>query len=211
MGERTIYVIDNDGAVRRSLQRLLISANFATITFEDPAVFLAAAKNLKPGCVLLETPLLRMTGLEVQTQLNKIRSDLPVIVVTADGDVPTAVLAMKAGASNFLENPYSDEVLLRSIEAALSNASTSGRSNEVTAAARRIATLTRRERDVLDGLLAGRSSKLIAYDLGISVRTVEAHRARMMERLGIRQTAELIRLGVLARLGAGLLSKPSRG
>jgi two-component system, LuxR family, response regulator FixJ len=206
MGERTIYVLDNNGAVRRSLQRLLSSANFETVAYEDPAVFLAAAKNLKPGCVLLDMPLLRMSGLEVQTQLNKIRSDLPVIVVTAEGDVPTAVLAMKAGASDFLEKPYSDEALLRSIEAALSNASASGRSNEVTDAARRIATLTRRERDVLDGLLAGRPNKLIAYDLGISVRTVEVHRARMMERLGIGQAAELIRFGVLA-LGAGLLSK----
>jgi len=210
MDERTIYVLDNNGAVRRSLQRLPSSANFKTVTYEDPAVFLAAAKNLKPGCVLLDIPLMRMS-LEVQAQLNKIRSDLPIIVVTAEGDVPTAVLAMKAGASDFLEKPYSDEALLRSIEAALSNASASGRSNELTDAARRITTLTRRERDVLDGLLAGRPNKLIAYDLGISVRTVEVHRARMMERLGIRQAAELIRLGVLARLGAGLLSKPSKG
>jgi two-component system response regulator FixJ len=211
MGERTIYVLENDGAVRRSLQRLQSLANFETVTFEDPGVFLAAAKNLEPGCVLLDTPLLRMTGLEVLAQLNKIRSDLPVIVVTSEGDVPTAVLAMKAGASDFLERPYSDEALLKSIETALSNPGASGPSNEVIDAARRIATLTRRERDVLDGLLAGRPSKLIAYGLGISVRTVEVHRARMMHRLGIRQAAELIRLGVLARLGAGLSSKSSTG
>jgi two-component system response regulator FixJ len=118
---------------------------------------------------------------------------------------------MKAGASDFLEKPYADEVLLGSIEAALSNASASGRSDEVIDAACRIATLTRREHDVLDGLLAGQPNKLIAYDLGISVRTVEVHRARMMERLGIRQAAALIRLGVLARLGTGLLAKQTKG
>jgi two-component system response regulator FixJ len=211
MGELTIYVLEDDAAVCRSLERLLSSANFESVTFQHPAVFLAAAKDLKPGCVLLDIRLPGTSGLEVLAQLKMLRSDLPVIVVTAQGDVQTAVLAMKAGASDFLEKPYADEVLLRSIEAALSNASASGRSDEVIDAACRIATLTRREHDVLDGLLAGQPNKLIAYDLGISVRTVEVHRARMMERLGIRQAAALIRLGVLARLGTGLLAKQTKG
>ncbi len=211
MGKRTIYVLDDDAAVRRSLERLLSSANFQPVTFEDPAVFLAAAKDLKPGCVLLDIRLRGTSGLEVQAQLNILKSDLPVIIVTAQGDVQTAVLALKAGASDFLEKPYSDETLLGSIEVALSNTSVPGRSDEVTDAAHQIATLTRRERDVLDGLLAGRPNKLIAYDLRISVRTVEVHRARMMKRLGLRQAAELIRVGILAQLGVGPLANRSKG
>ena len=126
------------------------------------------------------------------------RTDLAVIVVTGQGDIQTAVRAMKAGAADFLEKPYSDDALLGSIEAAF------GRETDldIADAVRRVATLSARERDVLDGLLAGRQNKLIAYDLGISVRTVEVHRARMMERLGLRQLAEVIRLGVMARLNA---------
>jgi two-component system response regulator FixJ len=145
-----------------------------------------------------------MSGLDVQSQLLKIRSDLAVIVVTGQGDTQTAVRAMKAGAIDFLEKPYSDRALLGSIEAAFGRESHFDRDRDIADAARRIASLSPREREVLDGLLAGRPNKLIAYDLGISVRTVEVHRARMMERLGMRQLAEVIRLGVMARLGASL-------
>ena len=187
--ERTVYVLDDDAAVLRSLERLLSSANFEPVTFERPDAFLAAAKTFKPGCVLLDVRLPGMSGLDVQAQLLKMRTDLAIIVVTGQGDIQTAVRAMKAGAADFLEKPYGDEALLGSIEAAF------GRETDldVADAVRRVSTLSARERDVLDGLLAGRSNKLIAYDLGISVRTVEVHRARMMERLGLRQLAEAIR------------------
>src|SRR6202043_1058394 len=196
--ERTVYVLDDDAAVLRSLERLLSSANFEPVTFDRPDAFLAAAKTFKPGCVLLDVRLPDMSGLDVQAQLLKMRTDLAVIVVTGQGDIQTAVRAMKAGAADFLEKPYGDDALLGSIEAAF------GRETDldIADAVRRVATLSARERDVLDGLLAGRPNKLIAYDLGISVRTVEVHRARMMERLGLRQLAEVIRLGVMARLNA---------
>ena len=196
--ERTVYVLDDDHAVLRSLERLLSSANFEPVTFDHPDAFLAAAKTFKPGCVLLDVRLPDMSGLDVQAQLLKMRTDLAVIVVTGQGDIQTAVRAMKAGAADFLEKPYSDDALLGSIEAAF------GRETDldIADAVRRVATLSARERDVLDGLLAGRPNKLIAYDLGISVRTVEVHRARMMERLGLRQLAEVIRLGIMARLNA---------
>ena len=196
--ERTVYVLDDDAAVLRSLERLLSSANFEAVTFDRPDAFLAAAKTFKPGCVLLDVRLPDMSGLDVQAQLLKMRTDLAVIVVTGQGDIQTAVRAMKAGAADFLEKPYSDDALLGSIEAAF------GRETDldIADAVRRVATLSARERDVLDGLLAGRPNKLIAYDLGISVRTVGVHRARMMERLGLRQLAEVIRLGVMARLNA---------
>jgi two-component system response regulator FixJ len=202
--ERTVYVLDDDDAVLRSMERLLSSANFQPMMFNHPDIFLAAAKTFKTGCVLLDVRLPGMSGLDVQSQLLKIRSDLAVIVVTGQGDTQTAVRAMKAGAIDFLEKPYSDRALLGSIEAAFGRESRFDRDRDIADAARRIASLSPREREVLDGLLAGRPNKLIAYDLGISVRTVEVHRARMMERLGMRQLAEVIRLGVMARLGASL-------
>jgi two-component system response regulator FixJ len=198
--ERTVYVLDDDAAVLRSLQRLLNAANFEPIIFDRPDVFLAAAKTFKTGCVLLDVRLPGMSGLEVQAQLHMMRSDLPVIVMTGEGDTHTAVRAMKAGAADFLEKPYSDHTLLTAIEAAFANEHRLNRDNEIEDAARRIAILSPREGEVLDGLLAGQPNKLIAYQLGISVRTVEVHRARMMERLGLRQLAEAIRLGVMARL-----------
>jgi two-component system response regulator FixJ len=199
--ERTVYVLDDDDAVLRSLERLLSSANLQPIIFDRPDVFLAAAKAFKTGCVLLDVHLPDMSGLEVQAQLHKLRNDLPVIVMTGQGDIHTAVRAMKAGAADFLEKPYSDHALLKVIEAAFAKENRVDRSSEIEDAVRRLAILTPRERDVLDGLLAGRPNKLIAYHLGISVRTVEVHRARMMERLGMRQLAGAIRLGVIARLG----------
>jgi len=200
--ERTVYVLDDDEAVLRSLERLLSSANFKAVTFERPEQFLTAAKTFKTGCVLLDVRLPGMSGLDVQAQLNRMRSDLSVIIVTAQGDTQTAVRAMKAGASDFLEKPYSDSALLASIEAALEKDQRPARDRDLADAVRRIGILSPREREVLDGLMAGRPNKLIAHQLGISVRTVEVHRARMMERLGTHQLAEAIRLGVMARLGA---------
>jgi two-component system response regulator FixJ len=125
---------------------------------------------------------------------------LPVIVMTAHGDVARAVQAMKAGAVDFLEKPFDDETLLNAIEAALAKAGRRVGDREAVEAAQRIATLSPREREVLDGLVAGRPNKVIAFDLGISVRTVEVHRARMMERLGTRKLADAVRLAVLAKL-----------
>ena len=207
--ERTVYVLDDDEAVLRSLERLLRSANFEPITFDHPDTFLTAAKTFKTGCVLLDVRLPGMSGLDVQARLLKMRNDLAIIVVTGQGDIQTAVRAMKAGASDFLEKPYSDHALLGSIETAFEKECHSDRDRDIAEAARRVASLSPREREVLDGLLAGRPNKLIAYDLGISVRTVEVHRARMMERLGMRQLAEVIRLGVMARLNAPLPGKRS--
>jgi two-component system response regulator FixJ len=205
--ERTVYVLDDDAAVLRSLERLLRSANFEPVTFDHPAAFLTAARTFKTGCVLLDVRLPGMSGLDVQAQLLKMRNDLSIIVVTGQGDIQTAVRAMKAGAADFLEKPYGDDALLGSIEAAFGKEP----DLDIADAIRRVATLSTREREVLDGLLAGRPNKLIAYDLGISVRTVEVHRARMMERLGMRQLAEVIRLGVMANLSASLSTKRRKG
>src|SRR5258708_8267048 len=141
-----------------------------------------------------------MSGLDVQAQLLKMRNDLAVIVVTGQGDIQTAVREMKAGAADFLEKPYSDHALLGAIEAAFRKEARPERDRDIAEAVRRLASLTPRERDVLDGLVAGRPNKLIAYDLGISVRTVEVHRARMMERLGLRQLPDPTPLAAIASL-----------
>src|SRR5882672_12617216 len=162
--ERTVYVLDDDRAVLRSLERLLSSANFEPITFDHPDTFLRAAKTFQTGCVLLDVRLPGISGLDVQAQLLKMRNDLPVIVVTGQGDVQTAVRAMKAGATDFLEKPYSDHALLQAIESAFASENQHDRDHDIADAIRRIATLSPREREVFDGLLAGRPNKLIAYN-----------------------------------------------
>ena len=197
--ERTIHVVDDDAAVRHSLERLLESMGFATVSYTTPGNFLLAAPHLLGGCVLLDVKMPGISGLEVQARLRTIGFVQPIIVITGQGDIQTAVLAMKAGAFDFLEKPYEDEVLLAAIEAALA-ASPDDHIHQAVDLAQRIARLSPREREVLDALVAGASNKVIAFGLGLSVRTVEVHRARMMERLGTRQLAEAIRLAVLATL-----------
>lgn len=200
--ERVVYVVDDDAAVRRSLERLLDMSGIAAVSFKSGWEFLDAAACLSAGCVLLDLRMPGIDGLELQARLRDARILLPVIVMTGQGDVPTAVLAMKAGAVDFIEKPYRDQVLLDAIEAALASALRGRHQHEATKAASRIARLSRREREVLDALVSGHPNKVIAYNLGISVRTVEVHRARMMDRLGVRQLADAIRLAVLARLVA---------
>jgi two-component system, LuxR family, response regulator FixJ len=202
-GEQTVHIVDDDAAVRRSLERLLGAAGFRAVSYGTPHAFLAVAASLSPGCVLLDIRMRGMDGLALQSRLAKLDNNLPVIVITGQGDVQTAVRAMKAGAVDFIEKPYDDEVLVKAIELALSMPRQSDRDREAIEAAQRVAALSPREREVLDALVAGRPNKVIAYDLHISVRTVEVHRARMMERLGARQLAEAIRLAVMARLARG--------
>ena len=198
--DRTVHVVDDDAAVRRSLERLLDTAGFRVVSYESSSAFLEAARGLSAGCVLLDIQMPEVDGLAVQARLNRLGVPLPVIVMTAHGDVARAVQAMKAGAVDFLEKPFDDETLLNGIEAALAKAERRVGDREPVEAARRIATLSPREREVLDGLMTGRPNKVIAFDLGISVRTVEVHRARMMERLGTRKLADAVRLAVLAKL-----------
>jgi two-component system response regulator FixJ len=198
--EKIVYIVDDDAGVRRSLERLLDSAGLRALSYESPLAFLDAAMGLSAGCVLLDVRMPEMDGLTLQAWLAKLEVALPVIVITGQGDVQTAVRAMKAGAVDFIEKPYNDESLLNAIETALARAGRPDRAHEAGEAKQPVAELTPRERQVLDALVAGHPNKVIAYDLGISVRTVEVHRARMMERLGVRQLAEAIRLSVMAGL-----------
>jgi two-component system response regulator FixJ len=196
--ERTVHVVDDDAAVRRSLERLLASAGLYAISYETSLAFLDAAPNLLPGCLLLDIKMPGMDGLALQVVLRQSDILIPVIMMTGHGDVQNAVRAMKNGAVDFIEKPYSDDVLLSAIEAALAGVDRADLGRETAEAAKRIATLTPREHEVLVALVKGRPNKVIAFDLGISIRTVEVHRARMMDRLGVHQFAEAVRLAVLA-------------
>jgi two-component system response regulator FixJ len=190
-----IHIVDDDAAVRRSLQRLLSAAGLETVTY-DSALALLAAMPLPPGgCLLLDIKMPEMDGLELQARLKRLDFHLPVIVMTGHGDVQTAVRAMKAGAVDFIEKPFDEEPLFTAIDAALEP---ERGDPEIAEAARRIAELTPRERQVLEALVDGHSNKVIAVSLGLSVRTVEVHRAHMLERLGARCLAEAVRLAVMA-------------
>ncbi|KAB7646242.1 response regulator transcription factor [Polymorphobacter fuscus] len=201
MGSETIYILDDDHSVRTSLGFFLANAGFATRSFADAASFLDAADSLSPGCVLLDLRMPEIDGFEVLERLATKRAALPVVVMTGHGDVGTAVRAMKLGALDFVEKPYEENMLLGILARVFmlldNQVRDLGRQAEMRA---RIARLTDREREVLVGLLAGRANKLIAYDLGISVRTVEMHRSAMMERLGVRSLVEALRIAIAAGL-----------
>jgi two-component system response regulator FixJ len=198
--DRVVYIIDDDPAVRRSLERLLDAADFQTVSYATPKAFLHVAASLPVGCALIDIRMPEMSGLEVQEQLRLIKAELPVILMTGQGDVPSAVRAMKAGAVDFIEKPYSDDTLIAAIESGLKHGVRVSRTDAIAAAVALIATLSAREREVLDALVAGQPNKIIAFHLGISVRTVEVHRARMMDRLGVSQLGKAVRLAVLATL-----------
>ncbi len=193
----TIHIVDDDAGLTRSLGRLLRIEGFATVSYDSSLGFISMASNLAPGCVLLDVRMPEMGGLELLARLKSIGQRMPVIMMTGENDIATAVQAMKIGAADFIAKPFDDASLLTAITAALSMATGEPRDPE---AATRIGSLSPREREVLDGLVAGRPNKVIAYELGLSIRTVEVHRARMLRRLGTRSLAEAIRLAVTAAL-----------
>lgn len=198
--ERVVQIVDDDAAVRRALERLLRAVGFEIVAYDTALGFLDAARELSGGCVLLDVRMPGMDGLELLDRLNRLGFRPPVIVMTGQGDVPTAVRAMKAGAVDFIEKPFNDERLLAAIETALAWSGRAAHHGGPSDATERLAALSPRERQVLDRLVGGHSNKAIADDLGISVRTVEVHRARMLVRLHTRRLADAIRLAVLATL-----------
>lgn len=192
-----IFIVDDDVDVRVSLQALLKAEGYAAETFESAMAFLASDAPARRGCLIADIRMPDMDGLALQEELVRRKAELPVIVVTGHGDVPLAVRAMKAGAVDFLEKPYDEAVLLASIRRALVAAEeTSERAASLHEAEARIASLTEREREVLDLLAAGKANKVIAYELDISPRTVEIHRARVMEKMQAKSLAELVRMVV---------------
>lgn len=196
-----VYIVDDDEAVRDSVAALLASHGYTIETFAQPRGFLLAITPHSRGCALLDVCLPEMTGIEVLNRLSEAGIRLPVVMITAYGDVPLAVSAMRAGAVDFLEKPYAEEELLASIADALASQQQQDNDDDTRLVASRLATLTPREREVLDLLIAGKQNKQIAYDLGISPRTVEIHRGRVMEKMAAATVSHLVRMVVVARVG----------
>jgi two-component system, LuxR family, response regulator FixJ len=194
-----VYIVDDDAAVRQSLAVLLTAEPYAVSSFASPQEFLAAAPSLPPGCLITDMRMPGMTGLELLHHLNERVLRFPTIIITGHGDVPLAVRAMKEGAVDFIEKPYTVDAILGGIEIALARIIEPPlHQPPATPAGTRLALLTAREHEVLDGLVAGLPNKSIAYDLGISPRTVEVHRARVMQKLQAKSLSEVIRLALAA-------------
>jgi len=195
--ERVVCVVDDDEAVRESLQILLETMGYGVMGFESGPQFLEACQAIDTGCVLLDVRMPNMSGMEVQQKLMEKRPDLPVVIVTGHGDIAMAVQAMRAGALDFIEKPFQEEALLQTIETALSLADQRHEHEEVVAEINRnIALLTPREREVFDQLILGHSNKVIARALECSPRTVEIHRARIMEKTEAASVAHLVRMAM---------------
>ncbi len=191
----TVFVVDDDPDVRDSLSVLLSSADFQVETFDSARAFLASDGLGRAGCLVADVRMPDMDGLELQEELGKRKSKLPVIIITGHGDVPLAVRAMKAGAVDFLEKPFEEERLIAAIRRAMTaNSEMQSQAKAVEIVSARIAQLTGREREVLSLVVAGRANKEIARALNISPRTVEIHRAHVMEKMEADSLAELVRL-----------------
>jgi two-component system response regulator FixJ len=191
----TIFIVDDDAAVRDALKLLLRSVGQAVETFGSAQEFLDAYSEDRPGCLVLDIRMPGMSGLELQQKLNEKHSILPIIFITGHGDVPMAVEAMQAGAVDFIQKPFRDQDLIDRINQALekdgSNRAALGERNDIR---RRLDTLTPREREVLDLVVHGKANKVIAGDLKLSQRTVEIHRARVMEKMQASSLAHLVRM-----------------
>ncbi len=201
MPAEVVHVIDDDADVRQSLAFLLTAAGFTVRVHESAVTFLAVLPEAQEGCVITDVRMPQMNGLELQRRLGELKAGLPVIVMTGHGDVPLAVEAMKAGAIDFIEKPFDDEVLLSAVRAALSRQlrdnARDARTLEIQG---RIKRLSEREREVLDRLVAGKANKVIAFELGISPRTVEVYRANVMTKMQADSLSELVRMALIEDL-----------
>jgi two-component system response regulator FixJ len=196
-----VHVIDDDEAVRRSLALLLFSAGYKVDTYGSAESFLDALPMATGGCAIVDIRMPGMDGLALQEHLTARNVLLPVVVVTGHADIALAVRAMKAGARDFIEKPYANERMIEAVRAALDSGRVDvARARRLDDARTRIQRLSAREYDVLRELVAGRPNKLVAHSLGISARTVEIHRANMMEKLGVRSLSEAVRIFIAAGL-----------
>ncbi|MEI6418098.1 MAG: response regulator [Sphingomonadales bacterium] len=202
MADKRVYLVDDELAVRRSVGFMLKTSGFDVQAFESGEDFLRAAPHLPPGAVLLDVRLGGMDGLAVQAMLKERGITLPVVIITGHGDIGLAVRAMKAGAVDFIEKPFEKTALLAALAQAHGlNEGAEALNRLADQAATQLNCLTPRERDVLNGLVEGHSNKVIAYDLGISPRTVEIHRANLMQKLGVNSLSDALRIAFNARLG----------
>ena len=196
-----VYVIDDDEAMRESLNFLLVSTGFDVVLFESAQIFLDALPDLAFGCVLSDVRMPGIDGIELLKRMKARNSPLPIVIMTGHGDIPLAVEAMKLGAVDFLEKPFDDDRLVAMIETAIRRAEPAAKSEALTQdIVARVATLSPRERQVMDGLIAGLSNKLIARDYDISPRTIEVYRANVMTKMQAGSLSELVRLAMRAGL-----------
>jgi RNA polymerase sigma factor (sigma-70 family) len=194
MQAQTVFVVDDDEAVRDSIQELVESVGLQAEGYDSALAFLDAFESQRPGCLVLDVRMAEMSGLVLQERLNELKASIPVILLTGHGDVPMAVQAMRSGAVDFIQKPYREQALLDSINAALATDVAARRSSVATDdVEQRLSSLTGREREVLDQILSGLTSKEIARELGVSPRTVEAHRKNLLQKLGI-ATVKLLML-----------------
>ena len=198
---RIVHLVDDEEAIRKSAGFVLSRAGYKVQPYSSGVEFLKHAKHAPIGCVLLDVRMPEMDGLEVQSTMAERGINMPVIVLTGHGDVSTAVQAMKAGAVEFLEKPFEKAALLGALERAFARLEQNDtRELEEREARTRIASLTPREREILEGLAKGYPNKTIAYDLGCSSRTVEVHRASLMQKLDVHSLSDLLRIAIAAGL-----------
>jgi two-component system response regulator FixJ len=198
---RFVHVIDDDDALRDSLRFLFASAKIDVKTYESATVFLAALPGIKGGCILTDVRMPQLSGIELLRRLKSMSVDLPVIVMTGHGDIALAVDAMKEGATEFLEKPFDDEVLLKAVRVALDRYGKDAKKEAEKAQIKeKLNSLSQREREVLEGLIAGHPNKIIASNLKISPRTVEIYRAHVMTKMDADSLSELVRMSLLLGL-----------
>ena len=194
-----VHIIDDDDAVRDSLSFLLESAGLSVRAYDSAVAFLKVPFDDLQGCVITDVRMPGLTGIELLKRLREQSAPLPVIVITGHGDIPLAVEAMKLGAVEFLEKPFDDEAMLAAVRTALAKQGREHRREAETAAIYgRLNSLSQRERQVLEGLVAGHPNKTIAFDLGISPRTVEIYRANVMTKMSARSFSDLVRMALVA-------------
>ena len=199
--EPVVHVIDDDEAARQSLAFLLDCAGLSVRSYESAAAFLEAVPTMEHGCIITDVRMPGLSGVELIGRLKALAVADPVIVITGHADVPLAIQAMKSGVADFLEKPFSDDAILGAVRSALArrtdvNQAKAERDRFVTL----LETLSQREREVLDGLVEGRANKVIAFDLGISARTVEVYRANVMTKMKAGSLSELVRMVTIAKL-----------
>jgi FixJ family two-component response regulator len=201
-GKPTVFLVDDDPGVLKGMSRLLRARGYDVRSYASPQAFLAGHDSAVPGCAVLDVAMPGLDGLALQQALTDSGVHRPVIFLTGKGDVPTSVRAMKAGAIDFLTKPVSSDVLLEAIaRAEKTDAEARRHRAELAAIEAKLATLTPREREVLTHVVAGRLNKQIAGDLGTVEKTIKVHRSRMMEKLGVRTVADLVRLAEKAGVG----------